>query len=73
MAIHSYKIELTTDVVITLNTADFRTADLWDAIILKAKEQLEELDMNRRKYRLKVGGQIVEDDFALPSSASSEQ
>ncbi len=73
MTIHSYLLEVTTKISVTLDVSQYRSGDLWDAIILKANEQINELDMAGRTFTIKVVSHIDESPFTLEDGGSDPQ
>ena len=60
MAIKSYKVELTTAIAITLNNDEHTANNLWEVIVGKAQEQINDQNLNDKKYVLKVVSEVTE-------------
>ena len=60
MAIKSYKVELTTAIAVTLNNDEHNANNLWEVIVGKAQEQINDEDLNHKSYVLKVVSEVTE-------------
>lgn len=60
MAIKSYKVELTTAIAVTLNNDEHTANNLWEVIVGKAQEQINDQDLNNKNYVLKVVSEVTE-------------
>jgi len=60
MAIKSYKVELTTAIAVTLNNDEHTANNLWEVIVGKAQEQINDQNLNDKKYVLKVVSEVTE-------------
>jgi hypothetical protein len=60
MAIKSYKVELTTAIAVTLNNDEHTANNLWEVIVGKAQAQINDQDLNDKKYVLKVVSEVTE-------------
>jgi len=60
MAIKSYKVELTTAIAVTLNNDEHTANNLWEVIVGKAQDQINDLDLNDKNYVLKVVSEVTE-------------
>jgi hypothetical protein len=54
MAIKSYKVELTTAVSVTIDDKEESPNSLWEVVVGKAQEIINDQDLNKKKYVLRV-------------------
>ena len=61
MAIKSYKVELTTAVSVTIDDKEDSHNSLWEVVVGKAQEIINDQDLNKKNYVLRVVAEQRED------------